>query len=136
VRPILLFDGVCNLCTGSVQFVLRRDPRGQFRFASLQSPAAHRLLADHGLDAAQMAGSAGSLVLIADGRAFTRSEAALGVAARLTTPWPLLARLGRLAPRRLRDLAYNWVARHRYRWFGQPQTCWVPGTADGDRFLA
>jgi predicted DCC family thiol-disulfide oxidoreductase YuxK len=127
---IVLFDGVCNLCTGSVRFLMRRDRRRQFRFASLQSPAGQALVARHGVAEATGAsgasgGSLETLVVIEAGRARVRSEAALLLARRLPWPWPMLAVLLAL-PRALRDALYGFVARHRYRWFGRTESCMVP----------
>ena len=124
--PIVLFDGVCNLCNGAVRFILARDPRARFRFASLQSEAARRLL---GGDP-----PAETIVLIEAGKTHTRSTAALRIARLLRFPWPLW--YGWIVvPRPLRDGVYDWVARHRYRWFGRRDTCMVPTPELRDRFL-
>lgn len=128
--PLILFDGTCNLCNGAVQFVLRRDPRGRFRFASLGSAAARQALAAVGVTGPLP----DSIVLVADGRARTRSTAALAIARRLRMPWPLLAVFW-LVPYPLRDLVYDWIARNRYRWFGKREECWVPTPALRARFL-
>jgi len=130
-RPVILFDGLCNLCAGSVRFVLERDPAGVFDFASLQSEAARRLVAHAGRDAALLPDS---LVLVDADGVHLRSEAALRIAARLRRPWPLLAAL-RILPRALRDAAYDFVARRRYRWFGKRETCLVPSPERRGRFL-
>lgn len=127
---ILLFDGVCNLCNGAVRFVLERDTRPYFRFAALQSDAGRRLLEAHRMPADELA----SLVLIEDGRVYVRSEAVLRVARRLGYPWPLLWGL-RWVPLGARDLVYDWVAAHRYRWFGKRETCAVPAAETRARFL-
>lgn len=127
---ILLFDGVCNLCNGAVRFVLERDTGSYFRFAALQSDAGRRQLEAHQMPADELA----SLVLIEDGRVYVRSEAALRVARRLGYPWPLLWAL-RWVPLGARDLVYDWIAAHRYRWFGKRETCAVPATETRARFL-
>ena len=124
--PIILFDGVCNLCSGAVQFILDRDPRGRFRFASLQSGAARRLLGGESLPE--------SIVLIEEGKTSRRSTAALRIARRLRFPWPLLYAFI-VVPRPLRDFVYNWIARNRYRWFGRRETCLVPAPDLRNRFL-
>lgn len=133
---IVLFDGVCNLCTGSVRFLLRRDRRRRLRFASLQSPAGQALLARNGVAEAMGAGSGGleTLVVLEAGRARVRSDAALLLARRLPWPWPMLAVFLAL-PRPLRDALYRFVARHRYRWFGRTETCMVPTPEMTGRFL-
>jgi predicted DCC family thiol-disulfide oxidoreductase YuxK len=128
---VILFDGLCNLCAGSVRFVLERDPAGAFDFASLQSEAARRVLANAGRDAA---GLPDSVVLVDEQGVHVRSEAALRIAGRLRQPWPLLTGL-RILPRALRDTAYDFVARRRYGWFGRRDTCLVPTPALRARFL-
>ena len=129
-RPVLLFDGVCNLCNASVNFVIDRDPHAVFRFAALQSDEAKPLLRQVGLDEDHLE----SLVLIEDGKAYTSSTAALRVAGRLPGLWPLLHVL-LLVPKPVRDLVYDWVARHRYRWFGQRESCRMPTPDLQARFL-
>jgi predicted DCC family thiol-disulfide oxidoreductase YuxK len=130
--PILLFDGVCNLCNGAVVFVIRRDPRARFRFAPLQSPAADALLASRGV---ARGGLPDSFVLVEDGHVHIRSTAALRVARRLRFPWPLFAAF-LVVPRLLRDPLYDLVARNRYRWFGKREECMVPTAELRARFLA
>lgn len=127
---VVLFDGVCNLCTGTVRFVMARDPKARFRFASLQSDAARTLMESYGLSRDSMA----TIVVIDGGRAYTRSDAALRIARYLKSPWPMLV-LFRFVPRVLRDAVYNGVARHRYRWFGRREACLVPGPGDAGRFI-
>lgn len=128
--PLLLFDGDCNLCHGAVQFVLRRDRRERFRFASLQSAAGRAALA-----AAGVAGALpDSMVLLHRGRVRTKSGAALAIARLLPLPWPL-ASVAWLVPYPVRDLVYDWIARNRHRWFGRPAQCWVPTPALRARFL-
>jgi len=131
----ILFDGVCNLCNGFVQFVIRHDAAGRFRFAALQSEAAQALLAAHGqaLAPAELADPT-SVMLVADGRVYTHSAAVLRIAARLDGPWRVLA-LGRALPRPWRDAAYRFVARHRYRWFGRQESCMLPTPELRGRFL-
>jgi predicted DCC family thiol-disulfide oxidoreductase YuxK len=125
-----VFDGVCNLCNGFVDYVIARDPEAQFRFVSLQSDAARRLLSGVPIDPPVRE----SFVLIEQGRVFRQSEAALRVARRLGTPWsfayPLIA-----VPRPVRDWVYGIVARNRYRWFGKRPTCRVPTPDLRRRFL-
>jgi predicted DCC family thiol-disulfide oxidoreductase YuxK len=125
---VLLFDGVCTLCNGFVQFVIERDPAARFQFAALQSDAAVRLL---GVAPPPLPDS---LVLIEDGRLFTRSTAALRVARGLRFPWPL-AYVFVAVPRPVRDWVYDAVARNRYRWFGRRDVCMVPTPELRSRFL-
>lgn len=127
---VVLFDGVCNLCNGSVQFLLKRDPEGRFRFASLQSDAGRSLLAEHGLAMDCLS----SVLLIEDGRVWQESSAALRIARHLPGPWKLL-RVFAAVPRPLRDAVYRWIARNRYRWFGKAEACWLPTPELKERFL-
>lgn len=129
-HPILLFDGVCNLCSASVQWVLQRDKAGLFRYAALQSEIGGELLQRFGLDTAAF----DTVVLVDGDRVFTRSDAALEVLRRLGSAWSWLGIL-HWAPRPIRDTVYNWVARNRYRWFGQKQECWLPRPEWKERFL-
>jgi len=133
-HPVLLFDGVCNLCNGAVNFVVDHDEEGRFRFASLQSEEGRALLARTGLPAEYQ----GSVVLVnaARTRAYVRSGAVLQVARHLDGAFPLLARVAALLPRRLRDAAYDYVAERRYRWFGQRDTCRVMTPELRARFFA
>ncbi len=128
--PILLFDGVCNLCTGAVRFVIKRDPRKRFRFASLQSPVAEMLLGLETLERDRLE----SLVLVDGGRMYRKSTAVLLTAKRLTGLWPLLS-IVLAVPRPLRDAVYDWVGNRRYRMFGKRDVCWKPDTDLNDRFL-
>jgi predicted DCC family thiol-disulfide oxidoreductase YuxK len=129
-RPIVLFDGVCNLCNGSVTFIVKRDPGRRFRFAALQSAAGATLLRQFGLPADAL----DTLVLVEGNRAFTRSTASLRVARRLSGLWPLLYALI-VVPRPIRDLLYGVVARNRYRWFGRRDACMMPTPDLRERFL-
>jgi predicted DCC family thiol-disulfide oxidoreductase YuxK len=131
--PVILFDGHCNLCSGSVRFLIRRDPHARFRFASLQGEAARRLCMEAGAPL-HAATKPDSIVLIADGRALERSEAALAIAAYLGFPWRLFAFL-RIVPRPIRDAAYRFVARNRDRWFGRTDACMVPTPELRARFI-
>jgi predicted DCC family thiol-disulfide oxidoreductase YuxK len=130
-HPLVLFDGVCNLCAGVVRFVIERDPEARFRFAPLQSELGRALKLRHGLDPDALA----SFVLIdADGAA-TRSTAVLRILRGLGAPWRWLYLL-RAIPLPLRDALYGFVAGNRYRWFGRRDTCLVPSPDLRSRFLA
>lgn len=130
MASLVLFDGVCNLCNGFVQFVVARDPGGRFQFGALQSASARRVLERHDTPAPLP----DAIVLVDDGQLFTRSSAALRIARRLTFPWPL-AYAFIAVPRPLRDGIYDLVARHRYRWFGKRDHCMVPTPALRSRFV-
>ena len=129
-RPVILFDGVCNLCTGSVRFVIERDARKQFRFASLQSPVAEKLVGAQGRDGDRLE----SVVLVVGERTYRKSTAALLIARRLDGLWPVLA-VFLLVPRPLRDAVYGWIGKRRYRLFGKRDACWRPQPELAERFL-
>ena len=148
--PLILFDGVCNLCNASVAFVMRHDRRKMFRFASLQSATGQRLLTEHGAGedvrrATSTAASAShadddgadawqSMVLIDEDGLFRRSTAVLRVLRRMGLPWSL-ASVFLVLPTSLRDWAYTVIARRRYRWFGKRDTCAIPTPEQRARFL-
>ncbi|HET9261598.1 MAG TPA: DCC1-like thiol-disulfide oxidoreductase family protein [Vicinamibacterales bacterium] len=129
-RSVVLFDGVCNLCNATVTFVIARDPSGRFQFATLGSDAARALLRG----AAAPETLPDSIVLVDEQGVFTRSTAALRIARRLSFPWPL-AYAFILIPSGIRDWLYDWIASHRYRWFGRRETCMVPTPELRARFL-
>ena len=128
----ILFDGVCNLCNGFVQFVIRHDPRGHYRFAALQSELGRALLAAHSRVAP--AGGPESVVLLEGGQFYSHSAAVLRIAGRLGGVWRLAA-VGWLLPAPWRDALYRYVARHRYQWFGHQESCWLPTPELRARFL-
>jgi predicted DCC family thiol-disulfide oxidoreductase YuxK len=130
-HPIVLFDGVCHLCAGVVRFAIARDPEARFRFAPLQSPLGRALLVRHGYDPEAI----DAVVLVDGDGAHDRSTAALRLLAGLRTPWRRLAGPLLWLPRRLRDAGYDWIARHRYRWFGRSEDCLVPTPEVRARFL-
>jgi predicted DCC family thiol-disulfide oxidoreductase YuxK len=129
-RLVILFDGVCNLCSGFVQFVAPRDPEEKFAFASLQSDVADELLADQDVDPDAL----DSIVLLEGDDVYVESSAILRIGYHLggiyRLGWPL-----RIFPRRLRDWAYEFVANRRYRWFGKKDRCMVPEGDLQSRFL-
>jgi predicted DCC family thiol-disulfide oxidoreductase YuxK len=128
---ILLFDGVCNLCTRSVTWILERDRHARIHFASLQSDAAKRELQRRGVAPEQLPDS---LILLDAEGVHDRSEAALRVARLLGFPYALLA-AGRILPRPVRDAVYRYIAARRYRWFGKQEHCYVPRPEWRDRFI-
>lgn len=130
VTDIIIFDGVCNLCARSVQFILRHESGPHFSFTPLQSAAGARLLVSHGFSPTDVE----SFVLVSDGRVYTRSTAALRIAGHFKGAWQLLRVLW-LVPRPLRDFLYNWVARNRYSWFGKADSCMVPTPELSSRFI-
>ncbi len=132
-RPVILFDGVCNLCNSVVQWVIERDKEGRFDFASLQSDVARRELRKV-MDGKEIDALPDSIVLLDSNGVHLRSAAALRILRGLGS-WFLLLRLGVVLPRPIRDAIYNWVARNRYRWFGRRDTCMIPTPDIAARFL-
>ena len=120
-HPVIVFDGVCNLCTGSVQYVIKHDPKRIFRFASLQSAFGQELLKGHNLPA----NTFNSFILFENNKIYTRSTAALLVAKRLTGLSKLLY-VFMIVPKFIRDAVYNIIAKNRYKWFGKKNECWLP----------
>jgi len=129
-HPVILFDGVCNLCSSSVQYVIKHDPAHIFRFASLQSPFAAKLLALHNLPS----NTYNSFILFADNKIYTRSTAALLVAKKLKGIIKLLYAFI-IIPRFIRDAVYNLIAKNRYTWFGRKDECWLPTNELQNLFL-
>ena len=128
---ILLFDGVCNLCNGWVDFVIRRDPTGRIRFAALQSPEGSAALENVGLSGDYF----DSIILVeSDGRIRSASTGVLETLRKLRWPWPLLYLLI-IVPPPIRDYVYRLIAKKRYRWFGKRDTCRIPTATEEKRFL-
>jgi predicted DCC family thiol-disulfide oxidoreductase YuxK len=127
---IVLFDGVCNLCNRSVQFILRHDRKKKFKFASLQGKTGQALLQQYGIGQNEP----NSFVLINDGKVYTRSTAVMRMLKMLGGGWALFY-FFIIIPVFIRDGVYNWVARNRYKWFGKRDSCMLPGPALKDRFL-
>jgi predicted DCC family thiol-disulfide oxidoreductase YuxK len=128
-RPVLIFDGVCNICSFGVAIVLKRDRAGVFDFAFAQGAVGGALKRAHGMDESL------DTVTVVDGtRVYIKSDAALYVARRLPFPWPLLGVFA-ILPRSWRDGLYNIVARNRYNWFGKKTVCYVPPPSALARFL-
>lgn len=129
-NPVILFDGVCNLCNQSVQFVIRHDPGSKFRFAALQSDFGQKVLREHQMENQELV----SVVLLTGDRVYERSRAALEIARRLNGLWPLFYGFV-IVPPFLRDLVYDWIARNRYRWFGRRDECMIPTPDLKARFI-
>lgn len=127
---IILFDGVCALCESSVRFIIKHDKAGVFKFAPAQSETGKQMQSDVDIDAL----GAGTMILIKEGKAYCRSDAALEIAKDLNMPWKALVCL-KIIPPCLRNAVYDVIARRRYRWFGKRDTCMIPDDAFKQRFL-
>ncbi len=128
--PVILFDGVCNLCNGSVEFIINRDRMGEFRFASLQSDTAKHLISKLDIPNDTM----DSIILVENNKQYFKSSAVLHICRKLGGLWPLLY-IFILVPVSIRDYFYDIVARNRYRWFGKRENCMVPSKELESRFL-
>lgn len=129
-NPVVLFDGVCNLCNKAVQFIIQRDKNHLVKFSALQSETGRRLQQEYGLPPETIS----SIILIADGKAYTQSTAALKLCKYLTALWPLLYGFI-IVPTFIRDGVYRWVAKNRYQWFGRQDHCMIPTPELKNRFL-
>ena len=130
MKRIILFDGVCNFCDSSVQFIIKRDPAAHFLFTSLQSEKGLELTKKYAIPE-----DVDSLVLIENGKAFTKSSAALRIAKKLDGLWHLFF-LFILVPRKIRDGVYDYVAKNRYKWFGKKEdACMLPSPEQRKRFI-
>jgi predicted DCC family thiol-disulfide oxidoreductase YuxK len=131
--PVIVFDGVCLLCSRWVRFLLKRDRAARYHFAAMQSDSGRALLLAHGLDP----DSPLSFLLVEDGRGYTDTDAIARVLRSLPARrWRGLGGALRLAPHWLRDPAYRFVARHRYRIFGQSRSCFLPTPEQRARFMS
>ncbi len=129
-NQVILFDGVCNLCNGFVQFVINRDPSGIYRFAPLQSETGKKLISRFDLSYDKF----DSIILIENNNYYLKSTAALKIVRSLGALWPLLYAFI-LIPRSIRDYFYDIVARNRYKWYGKRVECMIPGADIKSRFL-
>ena len=132
---VVLFDGVCNFCNASVNFIIDRNPKDDLKFAPLQSEAARSLLRDVGAVVPEAHLDPDSILLVQNGKVYSHSGAALRIAAHLTFPW-FLGVTGLLMPWFLRDLVYRFIAKNRYKWFGKSEACRVPTPEMRTRFLS
>jgi predicted DCC family thiol-disulfide oxidoreductase YuxK len=128
-KPVILFDGVCNLCSGTVQFILKRDKEKKFLFASLQSGYGQNILNRFALPT----NTFNSFILFEHGKIFTRSTAALKMFSQLKG-WKWV-KLFWIVPKFIRDAVYNLIAKNRYKWFGKKDECWIPTSELRARFL-
>ena len=129
-KPIILFDGICNLCDGAVQFIIKHDPDGIFLFASLQSEAGQNLLKQFQLPLENF----NSFILLQNDKAYNKSTGALKVARQIKGAWSWLY-IFMIIPKFIRDVVYNWIAKNRYKWFGKKDACMLPTPDLKARFL-
>jgi predicted DCC family thiol-disulfide oxidoreductase YuxK len=127
---VILFDGVCNFCNSTVNFVLRQDKENIFLFAPLQSEAAQTLLKQHKLSKSNF----DSFVFVDDDNVYIKSSAALKVMGKLAWYWQW-TQLFWIVPKPLRDWVYNFISKNRYKWFGKQDQCMIPTQEVKNRFL-
>ncbi len=128
-EPVVVFDGICNFCSYGVLFILKNDRSGKLQFAPVQSAYGARLLHMHGISSLDPS----TFLFVVKGRGFTKSDAAIKISSYLG-PWKVL-QVCRFLPRKVRDFAYDIVARNRYRLFGKRDTCFIPTAKDRNRFI-
>jgi predicted DCC family thiol-disulfide oxidoreductase YuxK len=129
MKRVILFDGVCNFCNSSVQFIIKRDPRGLYQFTSLQSDVGQRLLKDN-----EVPVELDSFIYLENEKVYFKSTAALKVCKNLKGFWKLFY-IFIIVPRPLRDMVYEFFARNRYKWFGKRDACMIPSPEQRKRFL-
>ncbi|MEC8682866.1 MAG: thiol-disulfide oxidoreductase DCC family protein [Bacteroidota bacterium] len=127
---IILFDGVCNLCNGAINFIIKHDPKGIFKFASLQGETGQKLLTQHNIDPEET----DSIVLIDNDQVSVKSSAALRIAKNLNQGYPLLFGF-MIIPTFIRNGVYDFIAANRYKWFGKKESCMLPTPELRSRFL-
>jgi len=127
---IILFDGICNLCNSSIQFIIRHDKKGKFRFASLQSDFGKMQIKKNQIDTSKT----DSVIYIYNNKAYIQSDAALKIVRQLNSAWPFLYILI-VIPKFLRNWIYNYIAKNRYKWFGKKESCMIPNPELKSRFL-
>lgn len=130
MHAIIFFDGVCNLCNGAVQFVIARDLKDHFRYASLQSEFAKHKLSMFGIDPEKE----DSILVLEHNKVYRQSAAVLRITRKLGGLWPLLY-AGIIFPPFVRNAIYRWIAKNRYRWFGKQESCWIPTPELKEKFL-
>lgn len=131
-KKIVLFDGVCNLCTGTVTFIIKRDGKDKFRFASLQSEVGKQLMEERHIDPS----SNNSIIVIEPQVAYyVKSTAAIEIAKELGGLWPVLQVFSYICPEGIRDSIYEFIAKNRYKWFGKKDSCMIPTPALKSKFL-
>ncbi|PHR11965.1 MAG: thiol-disulfide oxidoreductase [Aequorivita sp.] len=130
VQKIILFDGVCNLCNGTVTYIIKRDKKNVFKFAALQSEIGQQLISKFNIDSSKV----DSIILIDGERHYEKSSAALYIAKNLSGAYPLLFGF-MIVPKFMRNAVYDYIAKNRYKWFGKKESCMIPTTELKAKFL-
>lgn len=127
---LILFDGVCNFCNSSVNFIIRRDKKNIFRFASLQSETGQKCLSEYNFSHTEF----DTIILIEKGELYTRSTAALRIAKSISGIWKLFY-IFIIVPRPIRNYLYDLLSRNRYKWFGKRDACRIPSESEKKKFI-
>ncbi|HEY5536911.1 MAG TPA: thiol-disulfide oxidoreductase DCC family protein [Ignavibacteria bacterium] len=127
---LILFDGVCNFCNSSVNFIIRRDKKNIFRFASLQSETGQKCLSEYNFYNTEF----DTIILIEKGELYTRSAAALRIAKSISGIWKLFY-IFIIVPRPIRNYLYDLLSRNRYKWFGKKDACRIPSESEKKKFI-
>lgn len=128
-QPIILFDGVCNLCNGTVDFLMKQDRKKQFRFAPLQSETGELLTQQF-----QIPENSDSVILIKSNTVYFKSDVVIEISGMLHYPWKMGVII-KIIPKKIRDKLYDWIAKNRYRWFGKKDTCRIPTLEEQEFFM-
>lgn len=128
-NQLIIFDGVCNLCNRTVDFIIKHDRKKQFRFAALQSEVGGKLI-----DKYNIPPDSDSVIFINNSQVFTESEAAIEIARLLPFPWKM-AIVFKIIPEKVRNIIYRWIAKNRYLWFGKKENCRIPSSQEKKIFL-
>ena len=128
--PIILFDGVCNFCNDSVNTIIKLDHKGVFKFAPIQSEVGQRYLKTYNYSSEELS----TVILICDGRVYTKSDAALQTFKHLGGGWKYL-RIFTFEPRSIRNFVYDFIAKNRYKWYGKKESCMIPTPELKQKFL-
>lgn len=129
-KGVILFDGVCNFCNSSVNFIIRHDKKDYFRFTPLQSEIGMKISEKYNLDS----GNLKSVILVDKGKIYTKTTAALRIAKQLSGAWPVLY-VFIIIPAPIRDVVYNIIAKYRYKWWGERDACMIPTPEIRKKFL-
>ena len=130
MKKIILFDGICNLCNSSVQFVIKNDSKNHFMFASLQSNYGQKFLTKNNFDSINF----DSIILIDGDNFYLKSDAAIRITKELNFPYNLMY-FFMFIPKNIRDYFYSYIAKNRYKWFGKQNSCWIPTKDLNSKFL-
>ena len=130
-RPLVIFDGLCVLCSGGARWLMRFDRKARFRLTAAQSPTGTAIFHHYGL----VSDDYETMILLEEGKIYQESDAWLHICRQLGFPWSVVAPL-RFVPLRLRDGIYEMIARNRFRWFGRRETCYLPAPSQQDRFIS